>query len=349
MRILLVKMSSMGDIIHNMPLVHDIKQHYPEAIIDWVVEESFVDLARLNPLVNSVIPAGMRRWKKALYTKTTWLEFFKFKQDLQQIRYDAILDTQGLIKSAVIAKLASGESFGQDANTARESLAGHLLKHPLDIPRNLHAISRNRLVGALALNYPIDNDRVAYDLQFNTETAPTLSALLPQNCIMFFHSTARDAKHWPNAHWIALGRHLNSLGYQLVLPWGSAAEKSRAELIALALTHASVLPKLSIVQLAQLMRQTKACIGLDTGLTHIAVALAIPTLAIFTDTYIWQAGTMPAANAHAITIGGKSVLPSITEAIDSFKLLMQQAATQAMPNETDISHQTQNSLKNNGV
>jgi heptosyltransferase-1 len=329
MRILLVKMSSMGDIIHNMPLVHDIKQHYPEVIIDWVVEESFVDLARLNPLVNRVIPVGMRRWKKALCSKNTWLEFLKFKKNLQQMRYDAILDTQGLIKSAVIAKLATGENFGQDANTAREALSGHLLNHPLDIPRNLHAIQRNRLVGALALNYKIDNVGADYDLQFNSELVPGISGLIPQNCIMFFHSTARDAKHWPNEHWIGLGQYLNTLGYSLVLPWASPAEKKRAELIAQALKNASVLPKLSIVQLAQLMHQCKACIGLDTGLTHIAVALDIPTLAIFTDTHIWQAGTMPTAGGAAITIGGKSILPTVTEAIDSFKQLIKQSAAQA--------------------
>lgn len=322
----------MGDIIHNMPLVHDIKQHYPDAIIDWVVEESFVDLARLNPLVHRVIPVGMRRWKKALFSKETWLEFFRFKQSMKKVRYDAILDTQGLIKSAVIAKLATGESFGQNANTARESLAGHLLNHPLEIPRNLHAISRNRLVGALAFNYIIDIANVGYDLQFNTEVAPVLSDLLPQNCIMLFHSTARDAKHWPNEHWIALGQYLNTQGYSLALPWASPAEKKRAELIAQALIHATVLPKLSIVQLAQLMQQSKACIGLDTGLTHIAVALDIATLAIFTDTHIWQAGTMPTTNSNAITIGGKSVLPSVTEAIDSFKQLIKQAKTQVTAN-----------------
>jgi heptosyltransferase-1 len=335
----------MGDIIHNMPLVHDIKQHYPEAVIDWVVEESFVDLARLNPLVNRVIPVGMRRWKKALFSKNTWLAFFKFKKALQLIRYDAILDTQGLIKSAVIAKLARGESFGQDANTAREALSGHLLNHPLDIPRNLHAISRNRLVGALAFNYNVDFERVNYDLQFNAEIAPALSNLLPENCVMFFHSTARDAKHWPNDHWIALGQYLNSLGYQLALPWGSAAEKNRAGVIAQALTQATVLPKLSIVQLAQLMLQSKACIGLDTGLTHIAVALNIPSLAIFTDTYIWQAGTMPAAHAYAITIGGKSVLPTVHEAIDSFKQLIKHSTAQAMTNP-ETNSQAKPGLKN---
>jgi heptosyltransferase-1 len=315
----------MGDIIHNMPLVHDIKQHYPEAIIDWVVEESFVELARLNPLINCVIPIGMRRWKKALFSKNTWAEFFKFKKILQKTHYDVVIDTQGLIKSAVIAKLANGKSFGQNSNTAREALAGRLINQPLDIPRNLHAITRNRLVGALALNYAVDDQIVAYDMQFNAESDVGLAELLPQNCIMLFHSTARDAKHWPNEYWIALGQHLNAQDYTLALPWGSELEKQRANLIATSLKNAVVLPKLSIVQLASLMRNTKACIGLDTGLTHIAVALNIPTLAIFTDTHIWQAGTMPASTGRAVTIGGKPSLPSVDDAINAFNQLMSYA------------------------
>ena len=123
-RILLVKISSMGDIIHNMPLIHDLKIQYPEAQIDWVVEEAFADLARLNPLVNRVIPVALRRWKKALFSKSTWTEFFAFKHNLQQAHYDAILDTQGLIKSALLCRLANGVSFGRDAKSARERLAG---------------------------------------------------------------------------------------------------------------------------------------------------------------------------------------------------------------------------------
>jgi heptosyltransferase I len=322
MRILLVKMSSMGDIIHNMPLVHDIKQHYPEAIIDWVVEESFVELARLNPLVNQVISVGMRRWKNALFSKKTWYEFVKFKNYLQQTHYDAILDTQGLIKSAVISELAHGISYGQNIRTARESLAGRLVNQPLDIPRNLHAIVRNRLVGSLALNYSINESPVAYDLLFNIDNDPYLTTLLPKNCIMLFHSTARAAKHWPNEYWIALGKHLNSQGYALALPWGSLPEKNRAEHIATSLNNAVVLPKLSIIQLASLMRLTKACVGLDTGLTHIAVALNIPTLAIFTDTHIWQAGSMPSLQGNAVTIGGKPSLPTVKETIGAFNQLI---------------------------
>ena len=322
MRILLVKMSSMGDIIHNMPLIHDIKQHYPEAIIDWVVEEAFVELARLNPLVNQVFPVGMRRWKRSLFSKNTWLEFFKFKNHLQKINYDAILDTQGLIKSAVIAQLAHGVSYGQNIHTARESLAGRLVNQPLDIPRNLHAITRNRMVGALALNYSISKSPATYDLLFIADNEQNLNTLLPKNCIMLFHSTARAAKHWPNECWIALGRHLNAQGYAVALPWGNLPEKERAEHIATSLNNATVLPKLSIVQLARLMLHAKACIGLDTGLSHIAVALNIPTLAIFTDTHIWQAGAMPSLQGSAITIGGKPSLPSVEDTIEAFNQLV---------------------------
>ena len=321
MRILLVKMSSMGDIVHNMPLVHDIKKKYPEATIDWVVEESFAELARLNPLINLVIPVGMRRWKKSLFSKATWVEFFKFKKILQRVHYDVILDTQGLIKSAVIARLANSKSFGQDSHTAREALSGRLLNHPLNIPRNLHAINRNRLVGALALNYTLDELSLQYDMQFPADLEPKLANLLPKNCIMFFHSTARDAKHWSNENWITLGRYLNTQGLSLALPWGSTIEKNRSGVIAKALKDAIVLPKLSIVQLANLMRQAKFCIGLDTGLTHIAVALNVPTLAIFTDTHIWQAGTMPSASGCAITVGGKTSIPSSLDVIESFKKL----------------------------
>lgn len=321
MRILLVKMSSMGDIIHNMPLIHDIKQHYPEAIIDWVVEESFVELARLNPLVNQVIPIAMRRWKKAIFSKVTWAQLSDFRKKLRQHHYDAILDTQGLIKSAVVTKLAKGVSYGQNANTSHEYPAHWLLNRTLEIPRNLHAITRNRLTGAKALNYVFDEQRTDYDLRPAQQADDNLIAILPKNCVMLFHSTARDSKHWPNNHWIKLGQFLESQAYTLALPWGSPLEKQRAESIAASMSSAVVLPKLSIVQLAALMQKSIACVGLDTGLTHIAVALNVPTLAIFTDTFIWQAGTQPSAQGCAITIGGKPSLPSVEEAITAFKQL----------------------------
>ena len=315
----------MGDIIHNMSLIHDIKQHYPEAIIDWVVEESFVELARLNPLINQVIPIAMRRWKKAIFSKNTWVQFFNFRRSLRSHYYDAILDTQGLIKSAVIAKLAKGVSYGQNANTSHEYPAHWLLNKKLEIPRNLHAITRNRLTGAKALNYLFDEHYINYNIHPPIQTDTSLTTILPKKCIMLFHSTARDSKHWPNDYWINLGQFLESQGYTLALPWGSDIEKKRAESIAAALSNAVVLPKLSIVQLVTLIKSCVACVGLDTGLTHIAAALNVPTLAIFTDTFIWQASAQPALQGRAITIGGKPSLPSVENAIEGFRQLMPQS------------------------
>lgn len=325
MRILLVKMSSMGDIIHNMPMIHDLKQQRPEAVIDWVVEEAFVELARLNPLVNKVIPIALRRWKKAIFSQKNWAEFFAFKQQLQAQHYDYILDTQGLIKSALIAKLAHGTSYGQNAQTSHEYPAHWFLNRTFTIPKNLHAITRNRTLTSLALDYTFNNAQVDYDIALKNADE-SLSNLLSPNCIMLVHSTAREAKHWPNENWQQLGQYLNAQGYALALPWGNDIEKARAETIASQLKDALVLPKLSIVQLAHLLAKTKACIGLDTGLVHIATAINVPTLAIFTDTHIWQAGTLPASAGCAITIGGKPALPTVEATIEAFNTLMAQHA-----------------------
>ena len=321
MRILIVKMSSMGDIIHNMPLIHDIKQQHPDAVIDWLVEEAFVELVRLNPLVNQVIAIALRRWKKNVFAVQTWHEISAFKKRLRDNEYDYILDTQGLIKSALMAALALGKSYGQNAKSSHEYPAHWFLKQPLNIPKNLHAITRNRLTGALALNYALRDDAPHYDIVLPKQDAE-LNKLIPNNCVMLVHSTAREAKHWPNDYWVQLGKTLNAQGYALVLPWGSALEKTRAQTIASQLTNAIVLPKLSIVQLAYCLSKSIACVGLDTGLMHIAVAINKPTLAIFTDTHSWQAGTQPAIDGRAITIGGKPSLPAVDAVYAAFNDLI---------------------------
>lgn len=318
-RILLVKTSSMGDIIHNMPLVADIRHHFPDAIIDWVVEENFAELARLNPLVNEVIPVAMRRWKKALFARKTWGEFAAFRHRLQQNTYDAIIDTQGLIKSAVICRMANGLSHGQNAKTAREALAGWLYHQSYDNPYSLHAITRNRALGALALGYDLPETPPSYDLVIPPVNLPPD---LPEPFILGFHSTAREAKHWPIENWVQIGHQLTAKNLSFLLPWGSPAELERALTIAGQLNNAVVLPKMSLTELCCLISRARAVIGLDTGLTHIAVALGIPTLAIFTDTHLWQAGVMPSKPELAITIGGKPALPSVEESVRAFEQLI---------------------------
>lgn len=319
-RILLVKTSSMGDIIHNMPLVADIKIRFPDVIIDWVVEEGFAELAALNPLVSEVIPVAMRRWKKALFAKRTWSEFFAFRRRLRQHTYDAIIDTQGLIKSAIICRMANGVSHGQNTGTAREAIAGLLYQNSHHNPYSLHAITRNRHLGALALGYSPPVTPPEYHIVVPSATLPLD---LPEHFVMGFHSTAREAKHWPIENWVQIGRHLTARNLGFLLPWGNPAELERALTIAGQLNNAIVLPKMTLTELCCLISRAQAAIGLDTGLTHIAVALNIPTLAIFTDTHLWQAGAMPSASGLAITIGGKPAAPPAAEAIQAFEQLPQ--------------------------
>ena len=323
MNILLVKTSSMGDIIHNMAVVSDIRAHFPDALIDWVVETSFVELVKLNPSVNTIIPVAMRRWKHAVFNRQTWVEIATFRRQLNIRKYNAILDTQTLLKSAIISRLANGVSHGSNRKTAREPLAGILYHHGYNISREIHAVTRCRMVAALALGYPIPTTPPVYNMQLtDLKLLDNIKDLVKQNYVMGLHSTARDAKLWPVEHWVALGQYLAKQGLTLLLPWGSNVELERSNLIASSLNNAVVLPKMNLTQLAQLTAGAKAAIGVDTGLMHMAVALKIPTLAIFCDTYIWQAGAMPSQDSIAITIGGKPACPSVEDTIQALNKLI---------------------------
>lgn len=310
-RILLVKTSSMGDLVHNMPMIADIRQRFPDAVIDWVAEESFVEIARMNTEIERIITVNMRRWKRNLGKGQTWRDFFAFKRELNTCRYDAILDTQGLLKSAMICRWANGPSHGQDNNTARESIAGRLYTHAHDIPRNLHAITRNRLLAARALGYPLPETAPVYHLHLPDAVLPFTP---PTQFAMLLHGTARAAKLWPEQHWVEFCRAISTEYPHILLPWGNAAEQERATRIAAQVPGAIVLPRLNLTQLAHLLLQAAAVIGLDTGLMHLAVGLGRPTLAIFCDTDIWQAGTCPPEGALALTVGGKGTIPTVEEA-----------------------------------
>ena len=314
----------MGDVIHNMAVVADIKARFPDAQIDWVVETPFVELVKLNPDIHRIIPVAMRRWKRALFSRQTWTEVATFKRQLQETTYDAIIDTQALLKSALISRLARGISHGANYKTAREPLAGLIYHHSYDISPKIHALTRYRMLAAQALGYPLPASPPNYHLQLTKiETPPSL----PERYVLGLHSTARDSKLWPIEHWVALGRYLNKRGLSLLLPWGTEAELARSNLIVAginsdAFNKAIVLPKMNLTQLASLIVGAKAAVGVDTGLMHLAVALKIPTLAIFCDTHIWQAGAMPSMDAIAITIGGKRVCPNVEDVCKTFQQIL---------------------------
>jgi heptosyltransferase-1 len=280
MHILLLKTSSLGDVIHNLPVVSDLRRSFPEAKIDWCVEEAFADIPRLHPDINVVIPVAIRRWRKTLSHKATWQEISAFRKTLAHTPYDAILDTQGLIKSALIARLARGHRYGYAAEVAREPLAARFYHETFVIPPNAHAVERNRWLGAAAFNYAVDLP-LEYGLAPPCIDFPWLTG---KPYATLFTASSRDDKLWDEAHWTVLAQALISRGITPVFPSGNAREQQRAARISATVPGAIVAPPLSLNTLAALIGGARLAIGVDTGLAHLATALSVPTIALYITT-----------------------------------------------------------------
>ena len=309
MRILLVKTSSLGDVIHNLPVASDLRRQFPDAVIDWCVEESFADIPRLHPDINAVIPVAIRRWRKALLRASTWREIGLFRKRLGQTAYDAILDTQGLIKSGLITSLANGRCYGYAAEVAREPLASYFYDRTFVIPPNAHAVERNRWLSAAAFDYPVDlplNYGIAApDLTFSWQQGERHAVLLT--------ATSRDDKLWNEDYWIAIAHHLIERGLTPVLPSGSPVERQRAERIVAGAPGAIVAPPLSLRELSALIGHAELAIGVDTGLVHLATALNVPTIALFISTDPSLTGVHGTRNFRNLGAPGQS--PNVPEVI----------------------------------
>ncbi len=312
MRILLVKTSSLGDVIHNLPVASDIRRRFPEAKIDWLVEESFAEIPLLHPAVSQVFPVAMRRWRKSLLSRTTWCEISAYRRAVSADFYDAVIDTQGLVKSGLLASQARGPKFGQSAASAREPLAARFYDRCFDIPRQQNAVQRNRQLAAAALAYALDVLPLDYGM-----TAPALQTdwLATGKYAVLLTATSRADKEWPEAHWHTLGAALNDARLHCVLPGGNAAERARAARIAEKLPHAVAAPAMNLTKLAGLMAGAALVIGVDTGLVHLAAALQRPTAAIYCGSdpsLTGVLGTAPHRN-----LGGIGQSPAPAEVIEA--------------------------------
>ena len=320
MRILLVKTSSLGDVIHNLPVINDILQHTPDAQIDWLVEESFADIPRLHPRVNQIFTVAVRRWRKQLFKYATWQQIRTLKRTLSAHAYDAIIDTQGLIKSALMAKLANGVRHGYDADSIREPWASRCYQQVHHISYQQHAVIRNRTLAAQSLGYVVPTSAPDYGIQATSLLLPA-DVNLTAPFVIGLHGTSRDSKLWDEANWVALGRHLQAQGVRLVLPWSNPSEQQRAQRIQAQLSLATVLPKLSIHQLAGVISHAQAAIGVDTGLSHLAAALNIPTIAIYTDTNPTLTGVMAGAYRPAINLGNIHQPPTVDAVLNAYQTI----------------------------
>ncbi len=228
MRVLVVKMSSLGDVIHTLPALTDAARANPGITFDWVVEEAFAEIPGWHPAVDRVIPVALRRWRKHPLRDFTGPEWRQCRLELRKHPYDAVIDAQGLLKSAFVARLVKAPIFGMDKRSARERLAAAAYHYKVSVPRDLHAVERTRLLFASALNYQIPAGKGDYALRDNLP--PGADDLPPS--LLFCHGTARAEKLWPESHWVQLGLQATAHGYTPWLPWGNDTEKERAERIA---------------------------------------------------------------------------------------------------------------------
>lgn len=315
MRILIVKTSSLGDVIHALPVVSDLRREYPSYAIDWCVEESFAAIPRLHPAVDRVVTVALRRWRSQLLSAATWREMRDARRRLRTVDYDVVLDLQGLLKSAIIARQACGPVCGYAAEAAREPLAARFYEVGFAIPKVAHAVERNRWLAAAALDMPLE-----MPLDYGISAQPlAVEWLPPAPYAVFLTATSRDDKLWSEERWIALGNALAAAGTTAVLPGGGEAERQRAARIAAAIPGAVAAPPLDIAQIAGLIAGGIGVIGVDTGLTHLAAALGQPTVALYTATdpgLTGVLGTGPHRN-----LGGKSELPEAAAVFNAFMAL----------------------------
>lgn len=314
-KIVLIKTSSLGDVLHNLPVVTDICKHLPDASIDWVVEESFAALPALHPRVQRVIPVAVRRWRKAIWSARG--EIKSVCSDLRNHQYDLALDTQGLLKSALITRCVKNLRVGMDWHSAREPLASLFYNRTFFIPKNQHAVERNRQLAGLALAYtPIGAPD--YGIQAPAAELPWLARSSPY--VVLLHATSRDDKLWEETKWVELGKQLALQGMQLVLPWGGAKEKERSVRLARLIPNAISPPRLSLVEAAALLGNSRAVIGVDTGLSHLAAALNVPTIGIYTATNPVLTGLY--AGKLAVNLGGVQASPTVEKVLSTLVQLL---------------------------
>ena len=304
-RILFVKTSSLGDVVHHCPAVSDAARRLPGVEIDWVIEEPFAEVAAMHRAVRRVIPVALRRWRRAPWSPAVWAELANFRKAVSVERYDAVIDSQGLLKSALIASLASGPKHGMDRESAREPLAARFYDVAHPVPKGMHAVERNRQLTATALRYALESP-IDYGLQ--TKNSSPKDATTPY--AVFLTMTSRDDKLWPDERWIDVGRNL---GIDIVLPWGSEAEKARAERIGAEIGNATVPSRMSLLELSNLLQKANFAVGLDTGLTHLAAALGTRTVGIF-------CGSDPALTgiygcSRAVNVGNAGRPPAVSEVL----------------------------------
>jgi len=326
MKVLIVKMSSMGDILHTLPAVTDAARAIPGIQMDWVVEESFAEIPRWHPSIRRVIPVAIRRWRK--HPLKTWRgeEWKHFRSEMAQENYDCIIDAQGLFKSAWVARMARGPVYGFDFRSVREPFASLAYQHTFAVTKNQHAVERTRFLFAQALCYslPKDDKPCAVQSFFRSPLGNGHFGLAREQFgqlnktkpfVLFLHGTTRGPKHWPDAHWIELCKKVTDAGFYVQVPWYNDVEKARAEKIAAVSPRAEVRSRSDLAGMAKTLAEASAFVAVDTGLGHLGAALNIPGISLYGPTSPARIG---AYGENQIHMGAKALTEEGQEQPEDF-------------------------------
>jgi len=267
-RILIIKTSSLGDIVHCLPVINDIKYFVPESSIDWLVEECFADVPRLHPGVDSVITISLRTWKKNLRKKSTWIGLYKSIKAIRENHYDIIIDFQGLLKSAFFTLFTRGDIHGFDKTSIREGAASYFYKFTHTVSKQIHAVVRNRELASKCFQYELLDQSAHFGLEIHNINNFNLS----ERYVVLIHGSSKKSKQWPKEHWLKVIQFFNGLGLRVLLPWGNLEEYHFSKALRKASTNSLVLPKMNISDLANVISGAKCIIGVDSGLTHLGNA-----------------------------------------------------------------------------
>jgi heptosyltransferase I len=308
MRILIVKISAMGDVLHALPVLDYLKQASPGCEIDWVVEETFVNLLSGNPLISRLHIVNFKKWKQKPFSPATLKEILAARNGLADRDFDLVIDIQGNIKSGLVTWLSGcRRRVGFCRADAQESLNTLFINRKIALrPDDRHITDQYLRIASATFDLDFSDLELHSDVCTRSEDNQAAEDLLKRYrqdgpVILIHTGTTWQTKFWYESGWIELGRSISATfpGSVLLFSWGNDSERSAAERISVAVGgQAVMLEKLTIMRLAALVKKVNLVMGGDTGIVHLAAAAGTPTVSYYRSSNGLRSG--PRGERHAV-------------------------------------------------